>query len=140
MSYRSLLPGPVALAGLLLSLIIIALKTTILLITSIFRGPDMLDNSNIIIVHNLSQADPYLASGSRLTTQLLRHRLINSFFPLTSGEKLYPFMTPDQLLSSRGNAWVEHWHQRSVLMFLIDCRLPRPPNKHFSLRISNRVT
>jgi hypothetical protein len=81
-----------------------------------------------------------LASGSRLTTQLLRHRLINSFFPFTSGEKLYPFITPDQLLSSRGSAWVEHWHQRLVLMFLIDCRLPRPPNKHFSLRISNRVT
>jgi hypothetical protein len=39
---------------------------------------------------------------------LLRHSLIDSFFRFTSDEKLYPFITPDQLLSSLGDAWVEH--------------------------------
>jgi len=44
------------------------------------------------------------------------------------------------LLSSLGDTWVEHQHQSTVLMFLIDGTLPRPLNKHFRLHISNRVT
>ncbi|MDA1097581.1 MAG: hypothetical protein O2967_01245 [Proteobacteria bacterium] len=43
-------------------------------------------------------------------------------------------------MPSLGNAWIEHRHQNTVLMFLIDGTLPRPLKKHFRLRSSNRVT
>ncbi len=100
----------------------------------------MTDKSNIIPLPGLVQADKFLANRARLTSQLLRHSLIDSFFRFMSDGKPYPFVSPDQLLPNLAQSWVEHRHQSTVLMFLIDGTLARPLNKHFRLRTSNRVT
>jgi len=100
----------------------------------------MPDHSNIISLHGPAPGDQFLSDRAQLTTQLLRHSLIDSYFHFISNGKPYPFITPDQLSPSLGNAWVEHRHQSAVLMFLIDGTLPRPLNRHFRLRTSNRVT
>lgn len=100
----------------------------------------MSENSNIIPLPSAAPADAFLTSRARLTNHLLRHALIDSFFRFISDGKPYPFITAEQLLPSLGQTWVEHRHQNTVLMFLIDGTLPRPLNKHFRLRSSNRVT
>jgi len=100
----------------------------------------MSDKSNIIPLPSLAQADHFLVNRARLTNQLLRHGLIDSFSRFISDGKPYPFVTASQLLPNLGPGWIEHRHQNTVLMFLIDGSLPRPLNKHFRLRTSNRVT
>ena len=103
----------------------------------------MTDTSNIISMPNAAPADPsarFLWNRERLTTQLLRHSLVDSFHRFNSDGKHYPFITSDHILPSLSQTWVEHRHQSTVLMFLIDGTLPRPLNKHFRLRSSNRVT
>jgi len=86
------------------------------------------------------QSDPYLLNRQKLTSQLLRHSLVDSFHRFNSDGKPYPFITSDKVLPALSQTWVEHRHQSTVLMFLIDGTLPRPLNKHFRLRSSNRVT
>ena len=76
----------------------------------------------------------------RLIDLLLRHCLIESFYRFISNGKPYPFATAKQLLPGQGQGWMEHQDQNAVLMFIIDGNLPRPLNKHFRLRASNRVT
>ncbi len=100
----------------------------------------MTDKSNIIPLPGLIEADSFLTNRARLTSQLLRHSLINSFFRFVADGKPYPFISADQLLPNLGHGWIEHRHQSTVLMFLIDGALPRPLNKYFRLRTSNRVT
>ena len=100
----------------------------------------MPDKSNVISLTGPVQTDEFLTSRQRLTNQLLQHSLIDSFFRFISDGKPYPFATPENLLPGLGYAWVEHRHQNTVLMFMIDGVLPRPLNKHFRLRASNLVT
>jgi len=100
----------------------------------------MTDTSNIIPLPRATQDDSYLADRVRLTELLVRHCLIDSFHRFVANEKTYPFPTAAQLLPSHGQAWVEHRDQNTALMFLIDGIMPRPLNKHFRLRTSNRVT
>ena len=104
----------------------------------------MSDKSNIIPLPSLGpspeQKDRFLANRASLTKQLLRYSLVDSFYRFISDGKPYPFITPDQLLPGLSQARVEHRHQSTVLMFLIDDALPRPLNKHFRLRASNRVS
>jgi hypothetical protein len=100
----------------------------------------MTDKSNIIPLSGPLRSDQFLANRARLTDQLLRHSLIDSFFRFIAEGKPYPFVTADQLLPNLSPAWIEQRHQNTVLMFLIDGVLPRPLNEHFRLRTSNRVT
>ena len=102
------------------------------------------DKSNIIPLPTLAsgsaQENRFLVSRASLTKQFLRHSLIDSFYRFISDGKPYPFITADQLLPGLSQARVEHHHQSTVLMFLINDALPRPLNKHFRLRASNRVS
>jgi hypothetical protein len=100
----------------------------------------MSDNSNVIPLPRAVPPDPFLADRARLTELLIRYCLIESYHRFLANEMPYPFATAAQLLPSRGQAWVEHRDQNTALMFLIDGTLPRPLNKHFRLRTSNRVT
>ncbi len=108
----------------------------------------MTDSSNIIPITGPGQdltaadmpADAFLANRAKLTNQLLCHSLIDSFHRFTADGKAYPFIAADHLLPSLGRARIEHRHQATVLMFMIDGVLPRPLNKHFRLRASNRVS
>ncbi|MDP6688433.1 MAG: hypothetical protein QF384_02940 [Alphaproteobacteria bacterium] len=108
----------------------------------------MTDSSNIIPIGGPVQdaaaadmpADGFLANRAKLTNQLLRHCLVDSFHRFEADGKAYPFIAADHLLPSLGRARIEHRHQATVLMFMIDGVLPRPLNKHFRLRASNRVS
>ena len=99
----------------------------------------MSDNSNIIPLPRV-RPDPFLADRARLTDLLIGYCLIESYHRFLANERPYPFATAAQLLPSQSQAWVEHRDQNTALMFLIDGTLPRPLNKHFRLRASNRVT
>ena len=101
---------------------------------------NLTDRSNIIALPSADQSDPFLMNRRRLTDLLLRHCLIESFDRFISNGKPYPFATAKQLLPGQGQGWMEHRDQNAVLMFIIDGNLPRPLNKHFRLRASNRVT
>ncbi len=104
----------------------------------------MSDNSNIIPLPSLQpdtvQEDRFLANRASLTKQLLRHSLVDSFHRFIADGKSYPYISADQLLPGLSQARVEHRHQSTVLMFMIDDALPRALNKHFRLRASNRVS
>ncbi|MDP6344483.1 MAG: hypothetical protein QF491_13175 [Alphaproteobacteria bacterium] len=84
--------------------------------------------------------DAYLAGRERVTALLIRHGLIDSFFRFTSDGKPYPFGRANQLLPGDSRGWVEHRHHNTALLIMIDGALPRPLNKHFRLRASNRVS
>lgn len=100
----------------------------------------MTNRSNIIALPRADQNDPFLIDRGRLTNLLLRHCLVESFYRFISNRKPYPFANPNQLLPSQDYSWIEHHDQNAVLMFIIDGKLPRPLNKHFRLRASNKVT
>ncbi|MBT6983388.1 MAG: hypothetical protein HN956_03460, partial [Rhodospirillaceae bacterium] len=106
----------------------------------IMKSGSMSDKSNIIPLPSTVQNDSFLAARTQLTKLLLRHCLIDSFHRFNDHGKPYPFASADNLLPGQGQAWVEHRDQNTALMFLIDGTLPRPLNKHFRLRASNRVT
>ncbi len=100
----------------------------------------MVDSSNIIPLPSAPPADAFLTNRKRLTDLLLRHCLIDSFYRFIANGKPYPFTDAAQLLPGVSQSGVEHLDQKTVLMFLIDGTLPRPLNKHFRLRASNKVT
>lgn len=100
----------------------------------------MSDKTNVIPLHPQSIQPGYAEARARLTNLLIRYTLIDSFFQFISDGKPYPFPRPDELLPEAAQRHIEHKQQNAVLMVLIDGPLPRPLNKHFRLRASNRVT
>lgn len=100
----------------------------------------MSDKTNVIPLHPPSARSGYAEARKRLSDLLIRYTLIDSFFQFISDGKPYPFPRPDELLPHTARRHIEHKQQNPVLMVLIDGSLPRPLNKHFRLRASNRVT
>jgi hypothetical protein len=100
----------------------------------------MSDKAEIIPLHAADQDMSYEQARQRLTNLLIRYTLIDSFFRFTSEGKTYPFPHAEQLLPQTVRRHAEHAQQNAVLLVLIDGQLPRPLNKHFRLRASNRVT
>ena len=99
----------------------------------------MSDTANVIPLVPVASPLPYDAARRRLTDLLIRYTLIDSFFQFTNEGKPFPFARPDELLPHCARRHVEHSQQNAALMVLIDGQLPRPLNKHFRLRASNRV-
>jgi len=100
----------------------------------------MSDKAKIIPLPGAGERDAYAAGQERLTRLLVQHSLIDSFFNFTSDGKPYPFTPADQVLPHTSSMRGEYRHQNAALMFAIDGTMPRPLNKHFRLRASNRVT
>ena len=100
----------------------------------------MSDKAEIIPLHPMDDRSNYEQSRRRLTELLIRYTLIDSFFRFTNEGKAYPFPRRDQLLPGAMRRHAEHAKQNAVLMVLMDSEMPRPLNRHFRLRASNRVT
>lgn len=99
----------------------------------------MSDKANVIPLHPAPAQSAYGAARGRLCDTLIRYTLIDSFFQFISQGMHYPFPRPDELLPQSARRHTEHKQQNAVLIVLIDGQLPRPLNKHFRLRSSNRV-
>jgi len=100
----------------------------------------MSDKANIIQLPSAGERDLYGVERERLVQLLLQHCLIDSYFNFTADSKPYPFIPADQVLPHASSARSEYRHQNAALLIAIDGAMPRPLNKHFRLRASNRVT
>jgi hypothetical protein len=100
----------------------------------------MSDRGNVIPLDGRLPDDAFSAGRDRLTDLLICHTLIDSFFKFTDDGRPYPFIGSDELLPSKAQRRTEHRRHNTALMVLVDGTLPRPLNKHFRLRASNRLT
>lgn len=95
--------------------------------------------ADIVVLPSAAERDPYLSGRQRVTDLLIGYSLIDSFFKFTSEGKPYPFPEPDELLPHNTFRRTEYGQQNPVLMAMVDGQLPRPLNRHFRLRSSNKV-
>lgn len=100
----------------------------------------MSDTSNVVPLTGSPPDDAFASGRARLTDLLIRYTLIDSFFKFTDDGRPYPFIGADELLPALAQRRVEHSRHNTALMVLVDGTLPKPLNRHFRLRGSNRVT
>jgi hypothetical protein len=100
----------------------------------------MSDLSNVVPLAGPRSDDVFAAGQARLTELLIRYTLIDSFFKFTNDGRPYPFIGAAELLPAQAQRRTEHRRHNTALMVLVDGVLPRPLNRHFRLRSSNRVS
>lgn len=85
-------------------------------------------------------ADDFSEARRQLTKFLLGYALTESYYAFMLARKAYPFVPRNNIVPGSALPRIEHRHQRTAFIILLDQPLPRTLIRHFRVRKSNRVT
>lgn len=84
--------------------------------------------------------DVFAETRRKVTNFLIERTLIDSYFAFREKELAYPFLNAREIRPGGLAGHREYAEQKTAFLVIVDGPMPRPLNKHFRLRTSNRIT